>query len=383
MTIRKRLRRLAGRGPGKPSPPREPSDAVEPDAAAERITSQEDRIFVRQDELPELVRKHFRRYPRSETGKQSEWLTRAQVLLEEVSPDALTHHNIKKIERHDLKIRRALSFKWFMAQESESRRLGLTSPAWMLDQKIDAYRFIDRIGVRRPKSDLETHRLSRAPITPPTVLKPRRSTGSRGCYLITSPQSIVHVRDGASFQSLDEMKEHAHTLMAPSRENARPLPDRWMVEELILEDHAAGTPARDLKFFCFYGEVVLYLEVRRHGGKSEYSFRTPDNRPVAPGNWNYEYFEGQGASTEEMDLARQISLEIPHPFCRIDMLKSEDGLVFGEFTPRPGGYNRFSPEWDRRMGEAWVRAQHRIFIDALHGKNFENFVRATGIVDHS
>lgn len=331
-------------------------------------------------DLVDAIREHFRQRPRG-GNDESKWREVAQTLLNDVPPDALPHWVVKRAEREDLKIRRALSFKSFMVQESESRRLGLLAPSWMLDQKLAAYRFIDELGIRRPVTDLKTYKLADVPISFPAVLKPRRSTGSKGCYLLYSDREIMHVKDGTRFQSVEAMLKHAGSLITPTSTRARPLPDRWFIEEMILESSEPVVPARDLKYFCFYGEVLFYLEVRRDSGKSRYSFRTSEHLPIKPGDWDYEYFEGEGSSSDELEEAKQLSLEIPHPFCRIDMLKSSDGLVFGEFTPRPGGYNRFSPKWDRKMGEAWARALHRIQCDMLESKEFTAFMRATRFLE--
>lgn len=333
------------------------------------------------DQMSQLVLDTIREDKAPPQGTQDPgWMHRTQDLLDVVSPAHLPHHFLRVVERKKLKVRRGLSFKSFMVQESESRRLGLSSTSWLLDQKLAAYRFIDELGVRRPAAELRALPFDELSLAAPMVVKPRRSTGSKGCYLITSESSIVHVQDGKHFTSLSAMRDHAHELMKRGKDG-RALPDRWMSEELILEDRAAGTAASDLKYFCFYGEVLYILEVQRLDGRSKYSFRRPDGTPFIPGSWKYEYFDGQGTTDAQMEQARQISLQIPHPFCRIDMLRGEEELVFGEFTPRPGGFHRFSSEWDRRMGEAWARAQNRLERDLLAGKSFEPFVRATGVLE--
>jgi len=318
--------------------------------------------------LREILPRTRREAPR---GK---WRGQAQAVLDQAHPTHLTHHLLRRVERHDLKVTRGLSFMNFMVQESESRRLGIPSAPWLLDQKLAAYHFLDAINVRRPKTDLVEYKFSDLPKEHPAVIKPVRSTGSRSCYLVFSPSKIIHVLDGEEFSSWLGMEQHARNEM--SRKQQRPLPDRWFIEELVLEDHAQQTPAPDLKFFTFYGQVEMILEVRRLGGNSRYSFRLPDRTPVIPGSWKYEYFEGEGASPAHLEVAKQVSMEIPHPFARIDMLKGEDGLVFGELTPRPGGFHRFSDQWDRRFGEAWVAAQHRLNQDLLHGKRFTAYHEA-------
>lgn len=318
--------------------------------------------------------------PRSKGAtKGDSWRRPAQDLLDVAAPDHLTHHLLRRIERQDLKVTRGLSFRSFMVQESESRRLGMRSTSWMLDQKISAYEFIDTLGVRRPLADLNVYKFRRLPRHFPSVVKPVRGTGSRGCYLVYSESEIVHVRDGAQFNSWTDMATHAKQLMG--RGAAQALPDRWFIEELILEDKASRTPAPDLKYFTFYGQVVMVLEVRREMGRSRYSFMLPDNTPIRPGTWDYEYYEGTGTNLEHLQLVEEISREIPHPFSRIDMLKGEMGLVFGEFTPRPGQFQNFSDDWDRTLGEAWVRAQSRLQNDLLNGKRFDAFMRSTGYAE--
>lgn len=314
--------------------------------------------------------------PRSRTATGEDgWRESAQRLLDFIPPDHLTHRLLKRVERHDLKVRRGLSFRAFMVQESETRRLGMRSASWMLDQKIAAYRFVDKLAVRRPTTDLESYKFQSLPRFTPSVVKPVRGTGSRGCYLLYSDFEIVHVLDGLQFGSWDDMYSHAKTLMADS--TSRPLPDRWFIEELILENAAERIPARDLKFFTFYGEVIMVLEVQRRMGNAQYSFLLPDNTPIRPGSWKYDYYEGKGTEAADIALIESLSLEIPHPFSRIDMLKGEDGLVFGEFTPRPGRFQNFSNRWDRVLGEAWAQAQYRLQQDLLQGRRFDAFLSAT------
>lgn len=345
------------------------------DVAAEQAT-----VSQCNRELRRMSRRELREvFSSSRDNPDGRWRQQAQDLLDDVSPDHLSHYLVRLIERNDLKIRRGLSFASFMVQESESRRLGAQSNAWLLDNKLAAYKFIDAINVRRPETDLRQYKFKEVAPRSPAVLKPVRSTGSRGCYLIYSESKIVYVPDGSIFSSWQEMSTHAQTLMDPDQR--RPLPDRWMIEELILEDSSLETPAPDLKYFTFYGKVLMVLEVRREGGTPRYSFIRPDNSSIKPGGWDYEYFEGAETAPEDIELIQTISTQIPHPFLRIDMLKSEDGLVFGEFTPRPGGYNRFYRRWDRLMGEEWALAQNRLLKDLLAGKRFDAFVQATGLLD--
>lgn len=336
-----------------------------------------EQISSRQRSLRRLTRRTIRDLiPRTvqEDGPQN-WRECAQTILNDADPEFLTHHLMRRIERQDLKVMKGLSFHHFMVQQSEERRIGLPSSAWELDEKLKAYRFIDAVNFRRPHNDLQQYRFSSLPKFAPSVIKPAQGTGARGCYLVFSDTEMVHISGGEKFTSWPDLEDHAKQLMDKSLR--APIRNRWFIEELVLEDSKSNTPARDLKYFTFYGEVALVLEVIRSEGSAKYSFMLPDNTPVLPGTWDYNYFEGTGTTPEHLESIRALSLQIPHPFLRIDMLKGEGGLVFGEFTPRPGQFHRFTPEWDRIFGEHWARAQHRLQNDLLMGKSFKTFRDAT------
>ena len=308
---------------------------------------------------------------------QESWREEIQELADRIPAQHMTHHLLRRLEKHKFRIGSGLSFHRYMVEDSETRKLRIKSLNWSLNGKTVAYRFVDALGVRRPRTSVESAKLEQVSWQYPGVLKAVSATGSRGCYLLFAEDEAVHVRDGRRFDSQEELISHARRLMKPAR--VQGWPDRWVMEELILEDAKEGTPARDMKFFCFYGEVLFSLEVVRNQGESQYSFRSPDGVPIKPGSWEYNYFEGRGPTGEMLDLVSNISSEIPHPFMRIDMLCGEDEIVFGEFTPRPGTFQKFDSEWDRRMGEAWARAEERIQRDLLSGKRFDAFLSATNV----
>lgn len=312
--------------------------------------------------------------PQAQDGQRRQ---EVQAVADRIPPHFLTHQLVRDLEKNKIFVGHGLSFHRYMVEESEMRKMKLTSHSWALNRKTTAYRFVDALGVRRPRTEVARTSFERVSWQFPGVLKAESTTGGRGAYLIFAEDEIVHVLDGQRFSSKAEVAEHAHHLMSP--DNPRRLPNRWIMEELVLEDRDERVAARDVKFFCFYGEVLFVLEVIRNGKQSQYAFTRPDGSSVRPGGWDYTYFDSAGPTAEGLELATKISKQIPHPFMRIDMLKGEDELVFGEFTPRPGRFHEFSPEWDRRMGEAWARAEDRIQKDLLSGKHFESFLSATQV----
>src|SRR5699024_9326273 len=131
--------------------------------------------------------------------------------------------------------------------------------------------------------------------------------------------------------------------------------DEWMLEELIYEDAVERTPARDVKFYCFYGKVGVILEIIRYP-EIRHCWWTADGERIPVGKYDESLFSGMGVTDEELDTAASISSEIPAPFIRIDFLRGEDGLVFGEFTPKPGNYDEFDKDMDQQLGDLFIEA---------------------------
>lgn len=334
-----------------------------------------DEVDEKGEQVAEVLRLMLRDAPSLE--QKDQWKLEVQALADRIPPQYLTHHLLRRMERHQIRVQKGVSFCQYMVKDSEIRKMKINSLGWWLNRKTTAYRFVDALGVRRPGAELSPSRFSKVNWQYPGVLKAVSGTGGRGVYLLFAEDEVVHVLDGQKFSSQKEVDHHARNLMSP--DSRRPLRNRWIMEELILESQKLRTPARDLKFYCFYGEVLLVLEVIRQGDQSLYSFTLPDGSYVRPGEWDYLYFDGAGATAKSLELASRISREIPHPFMRIDLLSGEDELVFGEFTPRPGGFQDFDCEWDRRMGEAWLRAEDRLQRDLLLGKRFDKFLSSTNI----
>ncbi len=301
-----------------------------------------------------------------------------QRLLEHADPTAVPHPQLRIIERHQLSVRRGISFRAIMLQRSEAaKHVGVRDRAWLLDDKVVGYRFADALGVRRPAGDLTPRPLAELTLQPPCAVKPVRATGSRGVYLVYKPDRIVEVRTNEVLRSWDEMVERCRALVDNP---LRPVADQWIVEELVLD---GGEPARDLKFYCAYGEVLFVSEIVRLPTPRRSTW-SPDRRLLEVGKPNTLGRGARGVGRDQVALAARISAEIPSPFMRIDALRlGRKELVINEFTPRPGQFEEFSPEYDRLLGEAWVRAERRLLDDALAGKRFRAWAQAVGDRDPS
>jgi acylphosphatase len=290
----------------------------------------------------------------------------------------INRSTLRHMERNGIAINRAVSFHGLMLMESEERRLGLPVRSWWVDQKLDAYRLADKLNIRYPRNDGNIYTFAdiKRP-SGPLVIKPVQSTASRGVALFYADDDIRIVRDNVRFTSWESYREHVMTELLHDPQ-ARPsgVKDRWILEELILEDVPNRVPARDLKFFCFYGRVGLILEMTR-GDSVNITRWTAEGENVTSDTGmdsDNESWVGDGVTQEQIREIEEISRHIPVPFIRIDMLLGEKGMVLGEMTPRPGQWDRMNRHWDRRLGEEYVRARARLVKDLMEGKRFDLFL---------
>ncbi|MBE0398960.1 ATP-grasp fold amidoligase family protein [Halomonas sp. AOP12-C2-37] len=296
------------------------------------------------------------------------------TLVSLAHPRQISHIMLRHIERRKLSVKRALSFHTIMMQESEERRIGSPVLGWQLDEKTKAYNFADSIGLRRPDCNNQTYTFDEIEKpTKPMVLKPVKSTGARGVAFFYSDNDIVLLRDKKKFSSWEDFCGYTKKYVLKNDENFQGIRDKWMLEELILESKENKTPGRDLKFYTFYGKVVFVLEIVR-GEKVRHCFWSRDGERLADtGKYIGDDWVGEGIALSQIESVEEVSLKIPVPFMRIDMLKSEGEMVLGEFTPRPGQWDEFTEDYDRWLGEEHTKARSRILQDLIQGKKFTEF----------
>lgn len=237
-----------------------------------------------------------------------------------------------------------------------------------MSSKREGYRLAKQLGVKTPTYDSTPSPLEKLEFRPDTVVKPPRGEGSAGVYLIRDESHITSVVNGQVFSGYDELRQR----MQENVESLRTVQDAWLTEEMIYEDTATKTPARDLKFYTFYGEAPLVLEVVRSPFKG-FTWWDADGNKTTTGKYKNLDFEGIGFTQEAYDAAIEISKAIPAPFIRVDFLNGEDGPVLGEFTGHPGKYEQFNRLTDRVLGKHFLEAESRLFRDLLAGKKFPFF----------
>ncbi|PYZ92544.1 teichuronopeptide biosynthesis [Salipaludibacillus keqinensis] len=260
------------------------------------------------------------------------------------------------------------SFRSCLTTRLRRRQLGEDLPEWQLDDKSTGYRFAKEHSFTVPQVNEQVFTLDSVPKQAGIVIKPHNGAGARGVYLLVNENRILDVKRSEVLSGWGE-------LTANMREDLKlnwVHQDEWRTEQLYFIDDEQTEPARDLKFYSFYGKVALILEVKRFP-EPTYCWWSPDGSRVHTGKYENKLMAGEGFSNEDLLKVEALSKKIPAPFCRIDFLKTSQGLVFGEVTPKPGNYDHFDDNTDQILGEYFLEAEGRLQRDLLQGKKFLEF----------
>lgn len=254
----------------------------------------------------------------------------------------------------------------------QSRRAFIepSATAWILDDKLTAYQFAADLGLDVPITRLHSVSHADLKLAPDTVVKPLAGIMSKGVY-IRGKDVITDLPRNRSLPSVEALRES----IARDLSSGDVVEDAWLEERLVYSDHDPSLPARDIKFYCFYGVVGLILETVR-SPEVQRCWYGSDGQVTRTGKYTERLFAGNGIPDGYTDLAKKISLSVPAPFLRIDFLASPNGPVLNEFTPKPGGASQFDTRTDRRLGSLMVSAAGRLHTDFVNGKQFPEFAVA-------
>lgn len=274
------------------------------------------------------------------------------------------------LSEENISLKPAASYRASLNMRMRQYQLHGTLPEMLLDDKKLAYDFMNKLNISIPGLYDRTYRFQDVPEQERIVIKPVDGAGGRGVYLVYSNNDIIDIKRAKTIANWKLLRKN----MERDIDSGKVSTNEWLVEELILENKQEKTPARDIKFYCFYGKVGLILEIVRYP-ELKYCWWTATGERVATGKYDESLFKGKGVTSEEIAMASEISAEIPAPFIRIDFLRSEKELVFGEFTPKPGNYDEFDKETDKWLGDYFIEAQGRLEADLINGKQFKNYTK--------
>lgn len=284
-----------------------------------------------------------------------------EQLAEHLSADELTEKFTRLLSQHKVPLINAASFQQLLVQATRRRQLFDFQPEWKLNNKRNAYKFIDSLGVKRPEIYAFNQPLAKIEPKKGTVLKPENGSSSHGVFIFDEQGGAFEVRSGETLPTVDEALAKATKMV----ESGTIKKDSWLLEEFIGDfDQGRPLPPVDLKFYCFYGEVGFVLEVER-ADQTRYCEWLPDGRLAETGRYPGRTFVGNGFTSQQLETAKRISKAITTPFMRIDFIKSKNAFSFGEFTPRPGQFSSFNKEFDRYLGECYLSAEGRLIKSHL------------------
>lgn len=202
----------------------------------------------------------------------------------------------------------------------------------------------------------------------PFVLKPAKGHSARGVLCLT-PDG--RQRGQQWWRDLLTGKTHTWGRWRELALKAKKLPSitegdhvgpPWWLEELLGDGQSMPM---EWKFYCFAdGTVPLVRQKRAVPGGYETEFWA-----ITDSGWsrlgliedNRKRHARLPPPTDPqalLDAARAIGKEAARPFIRVDMYEVDGVPYFGEVTPEPSaGKGRFTPAWERRLGQHWAAAE--------------------------
>lgn len=192
------------------------------------------------------------------------------------------------------------------------------------------------------------------------VIKPTVGSGMNGIFLLEKQNgALIDVVSNEKYP-LDLQSLYAAGL---SRFEGCPL----IAEEFV---EFKGVPSLNWKVFSFFGEMGFIREGDYNQADKPYKLWSPEGHDLGPiDRYGFRYDSDLPAPRDFdalIDAARKISLNIITPFVRVDLYESDKGIFLGEITLRTSSLwkkkylQKFTPEWDRKLGEMWEEAEARI-----------------------
>jgi len=260
------------------------------------------------------------------------------------------------------------SYHALMARTMAER--GFDHPIWELNDKVSARELARLAQVRAPR--LLQGPCSLRAMTPPdepAVIKPVHGCSARGVVPLLpegdgyyNPRTDEHLTWEQAVAQALAAKHTERNQRLIQRGHPDALRPPWLLEAMVRDAVTGGLPA-DWKAYCFDGQAYVILHAyRAASGDLRLQWWDREWNPLGDICPHRKYTvdptlrppRDPDAMITAMDSVASL---VDSPFIRVDLYEDVDGPVFGEITPVPTGNTlRFVPEWDRRLGEAWLAA---------------------------
>ena len=285
--------------------------------------------------------------------------------------DEFTSDQFADVYNMRFSIMQAASLKLQYVRRRRMKQIGQVPDRYLTSSKLAGEEFAQMAGVRCPKSEhglmLSDLKRGRDGI----IIKPQVGEGSKGVFLVNTENDIWNVKDHKPCSGWDEMIATLQDLLNKGVIRK----DLFEVQEAIYTNRKNKEMGRDLKFYTFYGDVPAVKEIIR----APYLYAwwwSEDGKIIYQDEGIPEDVKPMGFTKEMLEEARRLSLKIPAPFMRLDFLRGEDHLYFGEFCSMSGGQigafmEYISDKWDRIFGNCYLKAEMRLMNDLLAGKKFD------------
>lgn len=271
------------------------------------------------------------------------------------------HIRLIKPSTDNYSFSRALSYRSMCANYASRMSNSHSFPEWRLNEKLVSMQYAKYIGLNVPEVFQAKTELEDIKIEPGTIIKPSFGGGAKGVYAVLSLTEFHEIATGDIVEK-ETMLSRLSALKSVKKNVT------FQVEERV-NGICQDAPV-DVKFYCFFGQVHLSSTISRNPEVRDYFLR--DNRQIKTGRFDELSSVSEGPSEEEYRVAEKTSETIPTPFVRIDFIRSMDGKVyFGEFTPRPGNFDRQNQEIDYFLGECFVDSETRLMNHLVVGKGFD------------
>lgn len=249
-------------------------------------------------------------------------------------------------------------------------RLGTPDPVWTVNDKTDAYAWMDGLGVRRPATlgeypDVDAVDWGSLPDR--FVIKPVRGAGASGVHLLERrPEGWCELRRGRAV-TLEEVSTTLRELAAAGSTS-----EELIAEQMVTDSRDLEHPPVDYKVYTFFGKAALTFarapktssdgvrQTRVKGFDTSWADLGADVVPGFPDPAIPPPRHGAAL----LAMAERVSAAVPRPFLRVDLYDDDDGPMFGEITPFPGGPTRYRRDIDRFLGECWEDAEARLLVRA-------------------